>query len=943
MPKRAADKMKTGADGASAKRPRGKTALSNDADSLSDHVNPPFTMTEYACPQRALFVANLSLDEFMPIAASSKSCKNDVKGSYRRVVEWASKHAESDLNTGVVFTYRFAEDKNFGRLTSKSMTAIPREIRGFVCVDETTRCPIMTDLDMDNAHPTILFWLCEKHGIRCDSLAQYVLDRKRHMQDLMDSTGKSKERVKEMFLAAVNSQDNMSWQSNVTVFFKELDKECKAIQQAFLQLKEYSHILPHAQKAAQAKLEVKKAELQRNRKTVNGLVANVAGSFINLVLCTWENRFLGAACEAVDAMNLQVCCNAFDGMLIKGDHYPKGEEPTVKDDEICPALEKVLHDKYGIKMAWSMKRHCSSIEFHDDALKLPYSKFATPFLEKVCRVGSEYMIEMTDGSFVTETGKQLVERFKSKTAQCLLEKDHPTRKAWYARTFGETLMLDPAMREYEMARMYPNNELCPPYVFNTWKPMPCESWDVAQADVLSENVAAFRELVLILSDRDEKVAAFVELWIAHMVHFPDRKPGAWIVFMSEEGGGKGTLVKMITKVIGELKVQEINNVQRSLLGGFNEAMYNAFLVVLDEAAGKHLFDGKEELKNMIAAPRITVNRKYRAAEMIDSYARFMVTIQPRPVPTKKGDRRGLIVRCSDELIGNTAYWEKTNRMVDECPSFGPDVHAYLMSLKPPPVFQITDIPQTEVQFELQEGNADVFDSWVAHVVEEWLVSDGDVSGAKLSDYKGKRGLPQLLPEFTMKELWVDFGLFARRTNSERLIEGVTFQRFCSKFAICRWRKAFDYKPLIVKGKAMYPRHLIDGDRLQCRRWDMMAIARDLGLASSSLVGAVDSLHGGFRDGQTVLASFESADELRTRLGAMKQECEQMQILGRKYDAGRHDEVKQTLENLRGKKLDEDMLKTELDEMPLKILNLQSQIKTLESTAEAAEMHVGPVK
>eukprot|EP00966_Prymnesium_polylepis_P146411 3381418-Prymnesium_polylepis.1 len=104
-----------------------------------------------------------------------------------------------------------------------------------------------------------------------------------------------------------------------------------------------------------------------------------------------------------------------------------------------------------------------------------------------------------------------------------------------------------------MAAMFPNPEKCPPFVFNLWKPMPCECWDVTQADPDSENVAMFRELVLVLSDRDEKVAGFIELWIAHMLHYPDRKPGAWIIFMSEEGAGKGTLVKLIKLIIGASK------------------------------------------------------------------------------------------------------------------------------------------------------------------------------------------------------------------------------------------------------------------------------------------------------------------------------------------------------------------------------------------------------
>ena len=121
-------------------------------------VNPPSTMIEYVCPSRATFIANLTLEEYMPIAAVSRQrqCKSNLKASHKRVVEWALKHAESNPTKGVKFDYRFAADKDFGRMTSNSMMGIPRDIRGFVCVDEHIQEPVLTDLDMDNCHPTNL-------------------------------------------------------------------------------------------------------------------------------------------------------------------------------------------------------------------------------------------------------------------------------------------------------------------------------------------------------------------------------------------------------------------------------------------------------------------------------------------------------------------------------------------------------------------------------------------------------------------------------------------------------------------------------------------------------------------------------------------------------------------------------------------------------------------
>mmetsp|Transcript_43497 Transcript_43497/g.120246 ORF Transcript_43497/g.120246 Transcript_43497/m.120246 type:complete len:127 (+) Transcript_43497:2414-2794(+) len=117
-------------------------------------------------------------------------------------------------------------------------------------------------------------------------------------------------------------------------------------------------------------------------------------------------------------------------------------------------------------------------------------------------------------------------------------------------------------------------------------------------------------------------------------------------------------------------------------------------------------------------------------------------------------------------------------MEDDESQYIPDVHAYLLTLDPPSVFQSDELPQTEVQRELQAANADVFESWIVDVVERWFSSPS--------------GTP---PEIAMVDLFRDFIKYAERTNARRLIECIRYQEFVSKFAICRWRKAFAWKQL----------------------------------------------------------------------------------------------------------------------------------------------------
>lgn len=771
-------------------------------------------MTEYCDVERATRLANMRPEKFQPILDLWRDrSSSSLKALHASIKKWAMQHAENG-DKGVTFQYRYAEGKSFGRMSSQSITSIPKDVRGYMCQSEAG--VLMTDIDMCNAHPVILEWLCHRHGLACPKLSHFVTHREECMERVMELTHSSRDEVKRIFLCCVNMQGSVNARDQ---FLVEFDQECKTLQQAFLVQEEYKYMLEHAERAAVQKLEDLKAQRRKERRTVNGLTANIAGSFINLVLCTWENRFLGTACETLKERGIEICANCYDGCLIRGDHYPAEGN---RDEVICPALEQALLDRYGVRMTWTMKRHSSMLKWDSDeeigTLKYPYTTYRQQWLDRIIRVGSHYTVRLQSGQEVTETAAQIEQRLRGETARCFI----PDKK----RNFADALLSDPDLRTYEACDMYPRAEDCPPYIYNTWKPMPCETLDVALGDPKSENVRMVRRLIGVLSDHKSQVMRYIELFIAHMLIYPEVKPGTFLVLMSQEGAGKGTLVEVLTALMGRSKVKELNNVQRSLLGPFNGALIDAFLIVLDEAQGKHLYDGGEELKNLITASEYPVNQKGIPERMVTSYTRWIVTIQPRPVPTKKGDRRAVISRCSDVLVGDRAFFtEIRERLTD--PQMLLDLNAYFRGLKPPRVFGPEHTPITEVQRDMQEGNADIFESWVADVCERWIGTDTDKG---LRDWRNQNCDVTVLdtrPHMDLKSLYANFIEYA----PPKVAETMRYQTFVARFSLCRWCKAFGRKVSSSRG-SQFPRHKLNGMQLQCREWDMRRICRDLDLPLS---------------------------------------------------------------------------------------------------------------
>ena len=76
---------------------------------------------------------------------------------------------------------------------------------------------------MVNSHPVILLSLCQKNGITCNILKNYVENR----DLILNSFGDNRKSVKEMFLTILNGgfKDKYSGDDRINNYLKLLEKE----------------------------------------------------------------------------------------------------------------------------------------------------------------------------------------------------------------------------------------------------------------------------------------------------------------------------------------------------------------------------------------------------------------------------------------------------------------------------------------------------------------------------------------------------------------------------------------------------------------------------------------------------------------------------------------------------------------------------------------------
>jgi hypothetical protein len=230
---------------------------------------------------------------------------------------------------------------------------------------------------------------------------------------------------------------------------------------------------------------------------------------------------------------------------------------------------------------------------------------------------------------------------------------------------------DPNMLCYEDADMFPPPLVCPPTIFNLWRPFPfANNWDYENPETAyefdAEGVQMFCDHLKMLCNHEEEVYNYVSCWFAHAIQKPAEK-STQIIMISEEGAGKNMLLETFSCLLGEGKVLTTSTPEREVWGSFNSLMINAFLVNLNEVDKRNAYNADGKIKELITDGKLCVNQKGKDQFVIRSVHRFFTTTNNTdPNKTHDKDRRNMIIRCSDEKIGDYAYFKALGeRMKDQ--------------------------------------------------------------------------------------------------------------------------------------------------------------------------------------------------------------------------------------------------------------------------------------
>lgn len=622
--------------------------------------------------QRIAFLKNFTI-------ADIKTHYSWLKNDKERMVELnkIKELCNANVRTGgaIKRVYKYSDDtvRSFGgRLYSKGgIQQIPCTIRGFLMNNST-------DIDMTNAHPTILLYLCKKHEIRCPMLSEYVRDRNAIFAEL----DMPRAEAKHLYLASINNNKLNKKCKNKA--FQQFDAELKAIQLKFFALDEYA--------------EVRESVPLDKRH-------NWQGSHINRILCSFENQILSCAIHTVNQRQIEIEVLMFDGLMVKGNFY--------ENSELLEELRSYTESQFpSLDMQWAYKQHDTSIvmpdDFADDNLEIDgcYTQVKIEFEKTHFKVISHesFYTQYADGTLKQSSRAGFKIAYEELKYNDLVDKE--IKKC----QFIERWFIDEDKRKYENADVYPPDVECPPNVFNMWIPFAMEL--VPLGESTPAELKQILNHVLILCNNDQAMADYFCLWIAQMIQFPSVKT-IMPTLISKQGAGKGTLMKLFQHMFGTSKVRnEITTPSRDVWGNFNGMMRQAFLVNLDELSGKDSREASGVLKALIKSDTITINEKGINGTEVRSYARFLCTTNNSdPITVSNDDRRNCVIRSSDELCKNVEYFDNIYAMLTNSNAVR-NIYEYFKTLPCSMNFNSIPIPQSEYQKSMIELSISPIEQWI---------------------------------------------------------------------------------------------------------------------------------------------------------------------------------------------------------------------------------------
>lgn len=542
------------------------------------------------------------------------------------------------------------------------------------------------DIDWVNAHPVILLHLCKMNNIPCTSLSEYIKNRDKHLT----KTKMNRDDAKKMYLVLTNSDDPLM--RLPTNHAKQYAEEMKYLHNRFAELyeKEYKeHLI---------------------RRETNGCNDNHKASFMNKLLCRFENDVLQEMIKYFgNPINCVLC---FDGVML-----PKIDTSYDIDGCIKHIKKKFEIDVFDLKekpMTDILDLGCykkepyiyPSLRYYSDIRNLfkssTYIEHITEWFENCAAYidvhGSVYYYtinqatEKNNKNIVCKPCKahefeKTMGNYTCKVVNMHYDKDYDSQNPKSKDTRAQKYICDNMgfgkngacryLIDNKLMKMYYEVDYAPHLisnesplreeVYNTFKPFPYDDGKCDTSTELFTKSNLYKHIKTDFCNNDKGEFNHLFDFIADIIQDPLKVKRNSHLFYSEQGCGKGLFNRFLTKLIGKSNVAKIGDPDQYFQSNFNASTRHKLLKIFEEVSEKgEAFRNHNRLKEEITAETERCEYKGIDAYDVKHCARYIFFSNNRnTLYIENDDTRFTLHAISNNHANNKKYFKPIADEIDD--------------------------------------------------------------------------------------------------------------------------------------------------------------------------------------------------------------------------------------------------------------------------------------
>lgn len=253
----------------------------------------------------------------------------------------------------------------------------------------------------------------------------------------------------------------------------------------------------------------------------------------------------------------------------------------------------------------------------------------------------------------------------------------------------------------------------------TYEPHPPNEPDPTPADVYNQYRGyavepnrgdaslIYKHILEVLADNGPTINEYILNWIADSFQNPAKTAGVILIFIGDEGGGKGTICRLILDIVGAGGMTIIG--ADELTSQWNNHFVNVTHLFVDEAICPDDKQAISKLKSMATEPTFLSKARYMNAETVNNYLHIMMaTNSAFVVNADTKSRRFCVLKISDANRGNKEYF---NPLYEQINVGGKEAFLFDMLNRDLSNFDIQNYPVTTALIEQRENSLEKLETW----------------------------------------------------------------------------------------------------------------------------------------------------------------------------------------------------------------------------------------